>query len=77
MEAAIKLFNEHIVILKRHIHVKRIQNTEFNRIKDNLHIYELLIQVDYAEGNENAEQNEIQRAYFGHETFSILQQRVT
>ena len=54
MEDAIKLFNEQLVILKRHIHVKRIQNVEFNRIKDNLHSNELLIQVDYAEGQENA-----------------------
>ena len=60
IEDAIKLFNKHLVILKHHIHSKRIQNAEFNRIKHNLHSNELLIQVDYAKRYENAEQNEIQ-----------------
>ena len=37
MEDAIKLFNEHLVNLKRHIHVKKMENAEFSRIKDSLH----------------------------------------
>ena len=72
MEDDIKLFNKYLVILKRHIHVKRIQNAELNRIKDNLHSNELLFKVNYAEWCENAEQNEIQIGCFGYETFSIF-----
>ena len=60
MEDPIKLFNKHLVILKHHIHLKRFQNGEFNRIKHNLHSNELLIQVDYAKRCESVEQNEIQ-----------------
>ena len=33
---------------------------------------ECLIQVDYSEGYHNKDQDEIQSAYFGHETFSIF-----
>ena len=33
---------------------------------------ECLIQVDYSEGYHNKDQDEIQSAYFGNETFSIF-----
>ena len=41
------LMEDTIKLLNKHLESKRIQNAEFNRIKDNFHSNELLIQVDY------------------------------
>lgn len=41
-------------------------------MKANLKLGECIIQVDYSEGYHNKNQDEIQSAYFGHETFSIF-----
>ena len=47
-----------------------MQNSTGLKIKR--HSNKILFQVYYADGYENAEQNEIQSAYFGHESFSIF-----
>ena len=71
-EEAIELFNEQVNILKAHIFVKRTQNTHYNRRKENLKTSEFIIQVDYKENYKDKEQDEIQSAYFGHNSFSIF-----
>ena len=45
----IELFNEQVKILKAHIIVKRTQNTNYNRQKENLKTNEFIIHVDYSE----------------------------
>ena len=72
VEEAIELFNEHVKILKAHIFVKRTQNTHYNRLKENLKTNEFIIHVDYSENYKDKEQDEIQSAYFGHNSFSIF-----
>jgi len=63
----------HVKTLKRHIHVKRIQNHCFNNLEANLKPNEeILLQVDYSENYVNKDQAQIQSAYFGQRSFSIL-----
>ena len=69
IEEATELFNEQVKILKAHIFVKRTQNTNCNRLKENLKTNEFLIHVDYSENYKDKEQDEIQSAYFGHNSF--------
>lgn len=68
----IEEFNRQIKILKKHIYIKREQNKFYNNLKSTLKPSEILIHVDYSENYANKEQQEIQSAYFGHETFSIF-----
>ena len=72
VEEAIELFNEQVKILKAHIFVKRTQNTHYNWLKENLKTNEFIIHVDYSENYKDQEQDEIQSAFFGHNSFSIL-----
>ena len=72
VEEAIELFNEQAKILKVHIFVKRTQNTQYNRLKENLKTNEFIIHVDYSKNYKDKEQDEIQSAYFGHNSFSIF-----
>ena len=72
VEQAIELFNEKVKILKAHIFVKKTKNTQYNRLKENLKTNEFIIHVDYSENYKNKEQDEIQSAYFGHNSFSIF-----
>ena len=58
--------------MKAHIFVKRTQNTHYNRLKENLKTNEFIIHVDYSESYKDKEQDEIQSAYFGHNSFSIF-----
>ena len=69
IEEATELFNEQVKILKAHIFVKRTQNTNCNRLKENLKTNEFLIHVDYSENYKDKEQDEIQSVYFGHNSF--------
>ena len=72
VEEAIELFNEQGKILKAHIFVKRTQNTHYTWLKENLKTNEFIIHVDDSENYEDKEQDEIQSAYFGHNSFSIF-----
>ena len=72
VEEAIELFNEPVKILKAHTFVKRTQNTHYNRLKENLKTNEFIIHVDYSENYKDKEQEEIQSAYLGHNSFSIF-----
>ena len=72
VEEAIELFNGQIKILKAHIFVKRTQNTHYNRLKEDLKTNEFIIHVDYSENYKDKEQDEIQSAYFGLNSFSIF-----
>ena len=72
VEEAIELLNEQEEILKAHIFVKRTENTHYTWLKKNLKTNEFIIHVDYSENYEDKEQDEIQSAYFGHNSFSIF-----
>ena len=68
----VNMFNTQMPVLKKHIFVKREQNTFYNNVKDNLEENEMLVHVDYSKHYSNKDQEEIQSAYFGHNTFSIF-----
>ena len=65
-------WKESVKSLKQHIFRKRSQATSLIEVKSNLQEDHLLMQVDYSESYKNAEQNQIQSAYFGHSCFSIF-----
>ena len=65
--------NAYVKTLKRHIHVKRIQNNSFNNLKLNLKPNEdILIQENYSKNYFNKNQGQIQSAYFGQRSFFIF-----
>ena len=66
------MFNTQMPVLKKHIFVKREQNTFHNNVKDNLEENEVLVHVDYSKSYSDKDQQEIQSAYFGHNTLSIF-----
>ena len=68
----VEMFNSQIQTLKKHIFVKREQNKFYNHLKEHLEENTVIVHVDYSENYSNKEQQEIQSAYFGHETFSIF-----
>ena len=72
VEEAIELFNEQVKSLKAHIFVKRTQNTHYNWLKENLKTNEFIIHVNCSEDYKDKEQDEIQSAYFRHNSFSIF-----
>ena len=69
---AINLLKQQIVVLKSHLFTKRTQLECYNTIKENLKQSDLLIHVDYSQNYDNKHQNEVQSAYFGHNSFSIF-----
>jgi len=68
----VESWKESVKSLKQHIFRKRSQAASLIESKSNLKEGQLLMQVDYSESYKNAEQNEIQSAYFGHTCFSIF-----
>ena len=72
VEEVIELFNEQVKILNSHICVKRIQNTHYNWLKENLKTNEFILHVDYSENYKDKKQDEIQSVYLGHNSFSIF-----
>ena len=58
--------------MKAHIFVKRTQNTNYIRLRENLKANEFMIHVDYSETYKDNEQDEIQSAYFRKDLFSIF-----
>ena len=71
-EDAVATMKEKLIVLKEHIFVKGIQNEAYNYQKDGLTVDDLLVYVDFAENYRNDQQNEIQSAYFGHQSFSLF-----
>ena len=71
-DEAVDMFKASVTVLKKHIYSKRVQNWEYNRIKESLDHCEILVHVDYAESYKNVHQNEIHSAYFGNSIFSIF-----
>ena len=71
-DKAVDMFKASVTVLKKHIYSKRVQNREYNSIKESLDQGEILVHVDYAESYKNVQQNEIQSAYFGNSIFSIF-----
>ena len=69
---AICTFKSEITVLKEHIFVKRVQNDAYNKHKAELSDGDLLVHVDFAESYRNDQQNEIQSAYFGNQSFSLF-----
>ena len=61
-----------IALIKEHIYIKNQQQKKYHELKDNLNPGEFLVHVDYAESYKNAQQDEIQTAYFGHQAFSMF-----
>ena len=47
-----------VTVLKKHIYSKRVQNREYNRIKESLDCL-ILVHVEYAKSYKNVHQNEI------------------
>ena len=66
------MMKNQIKVIKEHISAKRIQNMSYNEHKDSLSDEDLLIHVDFAENYRNDQQDEIQSAYFGHQSFSLF-----
>ena len=71
-EDAVALMKEKIKILKEHISVKRIQFSAYVQQKQDLTADDLLVHVDFAENYRNDQQDEVQSAYFGHQSFSLF-----
>jgi len=69
---AIEKWNSTLSVTKKHIHRKRKQVKAYNDQKAKLKPREVLIHVDYSESYSNAQQDEIQSAYFGQQNFSIF-----
>ena len=69
---AICTFKSEITVLKEHIFVKRVQNDAYNKHKAELSDGDLLVHVDFDESYRNDQQNEIQSAYFGNQSFSLF-----
>ena len=59
-------------VLKEPIFVKRIQNDAYNKHKAELSDGDLLVYVNFAKSYRNDQQNEIQRAYFGNQSFLLF-----
>ena len=68
----VETFKDQIKILKEHIFIKRVQNQAYNEHKASLTTNDLLVYVDFAEGYRNAQQDEIQSAYIGNQSFSLF-----
>ena len=60
-------FKSQIKVLKEHIIVKRAQNDAYNKHKAELSEGDLLVHVDLRD-----QQNEIESAYFGNQSFRSL-----
>ena len=71
-EDAVALMKNQLKLLKEHVFVKRVQNVAYNQHKKDLTLDELLVHVDFAENYRNDQQDEIQSAYFGHQSFSLF-----
>ena len=76
IDESIGLLNGAIKILKRHIHLRRVQLYFYNNVKNEIIKIEVLIDVDYSDSCKNKQQQEIQSAYFGHTTFSDAENKM-
>ena len=72
MSDALDRWQEIVTNLKRHIFNKRQQRSTYFNIRENLMERELLINLDFSENYSNRNQNEIQSAYFGNNSFSLF-----
>ena len=66
------IFKSQIKVLKEHIFINRVQNDTYNKHKAELSGGDLLVHVNFAESYRNDQQNEIQSAYFGNQSFSLF-----
>ena len=72
MSDALDRWQEVATNLKRHIFNKKQQHSTYVNIRENLMERELLINLDFSENYSNRNQNEIQSAYFGNNSFSLF-----
>ena len=72
IEDCLNTWQNKVENLKRHIHTKRKQQAEYNRLKEKLDTNELLLHIDYSENYKSKQQNAIQSAYFGNTSFSLF-----
>ena len=71
-DESIKTWTSPVVNLKQNIHRKRVQVFCLNSIKKDLKNNDVLLHVDFRESYKNANQDEIQSAYFGQSPFFIF-----
>ena len=71
-DEAIKTWTSSVVNLKQHIHRKCIQVFCLKSIRKDLENADVLLHVDFSGSYKNANQDEIQSAYFGQSSFSIF-----
>ena len=71
-EDAIVFFKNQVKTLKEHIYIKRVQSNAYRDIKSSLTTEDLVVHVDFAESYRNDQQDAIQSAYFGNQSFSIF-----
>ena len=69
IEGALTLWNSKVQRLKEHIFTKRQQQSKISYLKRNIKVK---IQLYYNENYTSQDQNEIQSAYFGQESLSLL-----
>ena len=72
MSDALGRWQEVVVNVKSDIFNKTQQHSTYVNIRENLWEIELLINLDFNENYRNQNQNEIQSAYFGNNSFSIF-----
>ena len=72
LDDAVCTFKSQIKILKEYMFVKRVQNDAYNKYKADLSDRDLLVHVDFSESYRNDQENEIQSAYFGNQSFSLF-----
>ena len=67
-------WNETIIKLKPHIHLKMRQVASYKKkkIKDELSYGKIMMHIDYSESYKCTQQDEIQSAYSGHTCFNIF-----
>ena len=69
---AIEMFKEEVAVLKEHIHIKRRQVNANREMKDSFKDDDLVVQIAFTESYKNEQQDVIQSAYFGNQSFSIF-----
>ena len=69
---ALPMWQKHVSVLKRHIFTKRQQQQFYVNLKENISTNEMIVHLDYSENYKSTQQNEIQSAYFGNQSFSLF-----
>ena len=71
------MFKEDLITLKGHIYIKREQFDAYREMNASLTEEDIIRFVAFAESYHNDQQDAIQKAYFGNQSFSISQTAAT